>query len=90
MRRGLRIAGVLALLLAVILLWPSASEFFAVDSCLDTGGSFDYVTGQCDHTNNHPYADTWAQHGKAIFGAFICVVIGSGLLFVGKILPAAK
>lgn len=32
-----------------------AREVLAVDSCLDSGGSFDYSTATCDHQQSHPY-----------------------------------
>jgi hypothetical protein len=83
MGRMLKSFKVLALVVAAILLWPSISEFFAVDSCLDAGGSFDYATGRCDHTANHAYVDSWERHGAAIFGAFVFVIVASGLFVFG-------
>jgi hypothetical protein len=29
-------------------------EAARVDACLDSGGSYDYKTGRCDHQTNHP------------------------------------
>jgi hypothetical protein len=44
------------------LAWGYGREFFAVDSCLDNSGSFDYVTMTCDHTENHPYSSYSQRH----------------------------
>lgn len=45
--------GRLALLVAVVMLVavtaPAIREFFAVDACLDSGGVYDYASGQCRH-----------------------------------------
>lgn len=30
-------------------------EFLAVDSCLDSGGSYDYDNNKCDKKADHPY-----------------------------------
>jgi hypothetical protein len=39
----------------ITLAMPRVSEFLAVDACLDEGGSYDHVKGECDYMNNHPY-----------------------------------
>lgn len=48
------LAGAVLLLVAaaaVSVLW--LMDYFAVDSCLDAGGSFDYELGQCDFAHSH-------------------------------------
>lgn len=37
----------LAIVAVAIALWPRAKHFFDVDSCLDSGGAYDYKLGQC-------------------------------------------
>jgi hypothetical protein len=54
-RRIIRFIGIALVLGAVAVAWSPLSTFFAVDSCLDAGGSFDYVKGVCDYTRSHPY-----------------------------------
>ena len=41
---------------ALLLARPHAQRFLAVDACLDSGGSFNYKVGTCDHQASHPYA----------------------------------
>ena len=69
---------VVLFLLAVALAWPSISEFFAVDRCLDAGGSFNYATGLCDLTVNHPYVGIWERHAPSLAGAIVSAVVGAG------------
>jgi len=38
---------------AVLLAWPPVAEFVAVDACLDSGGSYNYELGVCDHEHSH-------------------------------------
>jgi hypothetical protein len=40
---------------AFVALQPRVAQFLKADFCLDHGGSYDYVRGQCDHKKNHPY-----------------------------------
>ena len=58
--------GAAFLLIAIAAVAPPAktyaSEWFAVDSCLDSGGSFNYGTMECDHTTNHPYVSFERRH----------------------------
>ena len=68
---GLVVAGAVAL--------PYARESLAVDSCLDTGGSFNYDVGVCDHNQNHPYVPFTARHTHAVptlLTSFALVVLG--------------
>jgi hypothetical protein len=63
------LVGALLLIAAAILIWPNVSTFFASDACLDSGGSYDYVAGQCDHSINHPFLPfyrTWTFWLSAI------------------------
>jgi hypothetical protein len=45
-----------AALVVLILSSPRVEHWLAVDSCLDLGGSFDYVAGICDFSKSHPFA----------------------------------
>jgi hypothetical protein len=54
--------GIAALIVLGWLAWGYGREFSAVDSCLDSSGSFDYVTMTCDHTQNHPYSPYSQRH----------------------------
>jgi hypothetical protein len=61
-----RLVGAAFLLIAIATVAPPAktytSEWLAVDSCLDSGGSFNYGTMECDHTTNHPYVPFERRH----------------------------
>ena len=52
------IPSVILLAVALLLAWPQAREFLAVYACLDSGGSYNYTVGTCDHQASHPYAAT--------------------------------
>ena len=38
-----------AILLVALILWIRHGEFWAIDSCLDSGGAWDYATNICRH-----------------------------------------
>ena len=54
---------------AIISAGLGVREFLAADSCLDSGGSFNYESGTCDKLNNHPYApNTFLWFGALLLG----------------------
>jgi hypothetical protein len=63
---------------ACVALRPRVAEFVTVSSCLDHGGSYDYVRGDCDHVKNHSYIP-WSKrsHGDRP------VLVGGGLVVGG-------
>lgn len=65
MRIGMPLLFVGILVIAIVAV-PYAREFFAVDRCLDGGGSFDYAAATCDHTENHPNVPFAMRHPSAI------------------------
>jgi hypothetical protein len=83
-RRACAVAAVLALVLALGLAWPFASEFFAIDRCLDAGGSFDYAKIQCDFAVNHPYVPTWDRHGFSLLAAFGLAIVACAVVMWRK------
>ena len=70
--------GMALVLGAVAVAWSPLNTFLAVDSCLDAGGSFDYVKDVCDYTNSHPYLarDNTARVG----GAALLAVAGIAVI----------
>ena len=62
-----------------------ASEFIAVDRCLDSGGSYDYRRHTCDHERNHPHLAFATRHPRLI-AAIPAAAIASGVLVVGALL----
>jgi hypothetical protein len=54
-------AGLILLVAATAFAWPDLSLFLASDSCLATGGSFDFSQLRCDFRQGHTYVtfDLW-------------------------------
>lgn len=44
--------------LALYLSWYYVGNFFAPEACLDFGGSFNYETWRCSHSDNQTYLET--------------------------------
>jgi len=53
----------------------AGSEFLAVDSCLDSGGSYDYNKNECDKMTNHPYI-SYYKRNKASMVAGLLLSLG--------------
>lgn len=68
-----------ALLIGQATAWPIASEFLAVDHCLDAGGSYDYDARRCDFNGSHPGMAILERHG-------ISLVLGGALSVIGCVL----
>ena len=75
--------GALALLAGVLFLatvgFDYHRESVAVDSCLESGGSFDYSRQACDHAHNHVFVAYSTRHPAAP----LLVVVGGVLTTVG-------
>jgi hypothetical protein len=56
-------------------LWWYIREAAAVDSCLDSGGSYDYISGRCDHTQSHPFSSYTSRYPEAL----VALLIASGI-----------
>ena len=50
-------------------------EFLAVDSCLDSGGSYDYEKYECDKMENHPYT-AYPKRKKALISTCLTLSLG--------------
>jgi len=57
------------------LVLPLADEFVAIDSCLDSGGSFDYVRSVCDHSRSHPYIGLGWRSGFRFTLSLSCLAV---------------
>ena len=53
-------------------------EFLAEDSCLDSGGSFDYSRMVCDTEANHPFVPYAHRHPAAVGVGVVGVVSVAG------------
>lgn len=61
-------------------------EALLVDSCLDRGGSFDYLRMICDHELNHaflPYSQRYGMH--IAFTCLFTLVAACYLIIIGRI-----
>lgn len=58
---------------------PMADEFVAINSCLDSGGSFDYVRSVCDHSRSHPYMGLGWRSGFRITLSLSCFAVASAI-----------
>jgi hypothetical protein len=82
-----RTFGILAIATACLLVASPVrtylSEWLAVDRCLDSGGSFDYASMQCDQAKNHPFVPFEARHPRLFQTLRVRFVIAGPLLLVG-------
>jgi hypothetical protein len=58
-------------LLSAGALWRLADDYAALDSCLDRGGSFEYVRSVCDFSFNHPAVSVFSWRGVFITAALV-------------------
>jgi hypothetical protein len=81
----MRTLGITFIVLGILLPTPHvavfASEFLAIDTCLDRGGSFDYDRMQCDYEQNHPYVSFSARH--PVLAPTFLPLAGLGASFAG-------
>ena len=73
--------GVVAVVLASCLFWPVIRDFFVIDRCLDSGGSFDYVLSVCDMATNHPHLSLPEYQGFRVVASLVLGLPGLLLLF---------
>jgi hypothetical protein len=59
-------------------------RFMAVDSCLDSGGSFNYVSSVCDTATNHSSIGFLVDNGLGVTGAFVFALVAACLLLVAR------
>jgi hypothetical protein len=85
----MRLVGLAMILVGVALPAPAvttyANEFFAVDQCLDGGGSYDYSRGVCDATRNHPYVPFFSRHPQLARTAVPLGAVGLVLIIIGAL-----
>ncbi len=77
-RRNLGIAIFAA---GLALFWAPAQEYFAIDRCIDRGGSYDYAGHLCDFKQSHPV-------DGSVPSTFL-IVLGLGGMGVGMGLVAS-
>jgi len=70
LRHSLLGLGLLCSALAIREALRYGREWLTVDSCLDSGGSFDYSRMACDHAVNHPFVSYGYRHPES---SWVCV-----------------
>lgn len=75
-------AGIILLIGTATLIWPQLSLFLTSNSCLETGGSFDFSQVRCDFRQSHPYVtfDLWPFRAAFAGACAGLVLVGRGLL----------
>jgi hypothetical protein len=66
---------------SVGLIWLVSSRIFAVDRCLDAGGSFNYAARECDLLASHPYQAGWMDNPWLVVVGLAVVAISLGVIF---------
>ena len=64
-----------ALAISIAHLWSYIREAVSVDTCLDSGGSYDYVAGRCDHAQSHPFRSYASRYPEALVAFLIACSI---------------
>ncbi|WP_027858371.1 hypothetical protein [Marinobacterium jannaschii] len=72
----LRIGLVLLVLPCLLLMGIYLSELSEVESCLDSGGSFDYSQSVCDMNTEHPFQPFIQRHMALVNGSMLLAVVG--------------
>ena len=63
-----------SLFLSAAAAWRVASDYMALDSCLELGGSFDYVRSVCDLAESHAVVSLFAWRGFFLTSALVFAV----------------
>lgn len=86
----MRALGTVLILIGIALPAPTAatyaSDFIAVDRCLDGGGSYDYTRGACDQERSHPYISFASRYPRLVSTFRPLLLVGSALLVAGILL----
>ena len=61
-------------------------DFIAADSALDSGASFDYISGRADHSVNHSFISFSHRHGTLL--VMSGVSLGAALVYASFITSA--
>ena len=83
-QRALLVTGAILILIAGYLAWQPISLFFAVDGCMDRGGSFDSEAQTCDFEASHPYVAHSDSDRKHFLAAIVTSVIGVATIAIAR------
>ena len=67
---------------AFLLVVAYAKEFISVDKCLDAGGSYNYMAGECDIVSSQPVIPFNERHSFLYMAGILSGITGAaGLIF---------
>lgn len=72
---------------AIWFVFPVFSDLMAIDSCLDSGGSFDHLRSVCDLAQSHLSMSLFARQGFRLVMALVLVLLASLLWRSGRPIP---
>ena len=61
-------------------------ELIAADSALDSGASFNYISGRADHSVNHPFIPFSHRHGTLL--VMSGVSLGAAVVYASSVTSA--
>jgi hypothetical protein len=67
--------------------WPLVTRLIAFDTCLDAGGSFDSVQGQCSMSTSYPHVGIHRTHGVFIVIVAISLTLAITVFVSSKLSP---
>jgi uncharacterized membrane protein YciS (DUF1049 family) len=82
MMKRYMIIHLIILMPAIILVATYAKEFIVVDKCLDAGGSYNYMAGECDFNISHQVLPFNERHSLLYMVGIFSGIIGAAGLFI--------
>ena len=61
-----------------------ARETLLVDSCLDSGGSFEYLRMVCDREVSHAFVPYSQRHGGLIVATSLAILVATAYLIISR------
>ena len=68
----------------LLLSFSYVREALLVDSCLDGGGSFDYLRMMCDREVNHAFIPYSERHGRLLGAALPAMFVAAAYLSISR------
>ena len=78
------IIGIICITSALYLFKPHWNEFWAVDICLDQGGSYNYTEQECDYNHSNPYRPSYISDAPTFYIAISFYFLGAIFIFSAK------
>jgi hypothetical protein len=68
----------------LFLIFTYAREALLIDSCLDSGGSFDYLRMICDHEVSHAFVPYHQRHDTLTVAVFLIMFVAAVYLIISS------